>query len=140
MKKFHNDDFGALIQIPPRELLKKFPWKPSKLFEGAFCEPNPKVLIQLFQKLAGPLGSRAFGRSPKVEGVKGAKPLSPSADGEISYTRFFLPSFFFALLLPKKKRLTAQGKLLHHSRKTSGLFGSQELRELSAKPTEGSIS
>ena len=51
-------------------------------------------------------GCLSFGQAfLKAFAVEGAKSSSPSADGEIiTPRRFFLPSFFFALWLSKKKR------------------------------------
>ena len=56
-----------------------------------FAAPLVKVLVKLFQKLAR---------------VKGAKPFSPSAEGETSLSAFLFDSFFFAP--PSCKEKTAK--------------------------------
>ena len=48
---------------------------------------------------------KSFARLFKGGAVKDAESLSRSAEREISHRRFFLLSFFFAPLAPKKKRL-----------------------------------
>ncbi len=61
---------------------------PSLMTNPCLMSNYTKVLIDLFQKVAP---------------VEGAKPSSPSADGEIPLSAFLFANFFFAPLVAKEK-------------------------------------